>query len=83
MIVMHWVWLWGINSVPIMTCIAGLSNQTGDKAVTELKMKDITFAMNMINWVLAMLNYISSDYLHTIFGYIVLKFQKRSDIEIQ
>lgn len=32
-----------------MTCIAGLSNQTGDKAVTELKMKDITFAMNMIN----------------------------------
>lgn len=32
-----------------MTCIAGLSNQTDDKAVTELKMKDITFAMNMIN----------------------------------
>lgn len=31
----------------IVTCVSGLSDQTGDEAVTELEVKYISFSMNM------------------------------------
>ena len=31
----------------MMTCVSGLSNQTGDEAVTGLELNDISFDMHM------------------------------------
>lgn len=73
----------------IMTSVSGLSNQTGDEAitqleleaVTELELKDVSIDINMNISHIEL--HISSDHLHTVFGCIVLKLQKRSDIELK